>query len=658
MKEIIINVDNYNENSIKTIEGDNLSEVYKIYICKNKRRINLTNKIAIMAYVNEYGSKKSNILALNITNASQGEIELPITNVISNENGVYACQIAIYGENNFLEQTAPFSLIVENNIFSKISNSAINSSDFHILSEAIKTANEYSEKLKQGTEKIELQYASKLDLKANESDLVIERKRIDNIVSIPEGTPNAAELIDGRIGEDGTTYDNIGNAIRGQVKKINTFLVDIDDDLYKPSDNLFDYSKLITGKIPELRIGATKDDFSTLSNWRTTNYIPVTANEQYCVIRNKAITQQQFTVVYFKDGINIGYDNPASNPFTIKEGADHIYICTGNSDLFIEDKTSVKKHEVDIDLSFKPFGKERQFALKDTVKETGVYIENSNYHHFVKFGDKYLIRTFKREGANNLFQFSSLSIGNVTKKGVTITKKIADNGTDIVGPISIMRQGTDSGGMWAGGYHDVGVAGSRFPTAQQESLKVTINGIDVTNVEGLHYGVVNITTKNKIYFPQTIVGSNLDSAIQSILETRNYTLNDKMNVNVKLDILQDTRVICYYGLQAVRIGFDNIFLPNDEKNIVFNEMNSDYWIEKPNRKVIMGSKDFTYELILKEYGLGNFNHNSGVSSYKFGSLPQNTRKYYQVLIAGDYEHTFLKKGTSLYWEGVYNIYPN
>lgn len=172
MKEIKINVDNYNENSIKTIEGDNLSEVYKIYICKNKRRVNLTNKIAIMAYVNEYGNKKSNILALNITNSAEGEIELPITNVISNENGVYACQIAIYGENNFLEQTAPFSLIVENNIFSKISNTAINSTDFHILSEAIKTANEYSEKLKEGTENIELQYVKKLNKKLDKDGIV------------------------------------------------------------------------------------------------------------------------------------------------------------------------------------------------------------------------------------------------------------------------------------------------------------------------------------------------------------------------------------------------------------------------------------------------------------------------------------------------------
>lgn len=206
MKEIIVNVDNYNENSIKTTEGDNLSEVYKIYICKNKRRVNLTNKIAIMAYVNEYGNKKSNILALNITNASQGEIELPITNVISSENGVYACQIAIYGENNSLEQTAPFSLIVENNIFSKISNTAINSSDFHILSEAIKTANEYSEKLKQGTENIELQYADKLNL-FNSQLSEIAQQRL-NVISLGLH-PDTGEDVTEKLQELINSYKNL-----------------------------------------------------------------------------------------------------------------------------------------------------------------------------------------------------------------------------------------------------------------------------------------------------------------------------------------------------------------------------------------------------------------------------------------------------------------
>lgn len=262
MKEIIVNVDNYNENSIKTIEGDNLSEVYKIYICKNKRRIDLTNKIAIMAYVNEYGNKKSNILALNITNASQGEIELPITNVISSENGVYACQVAIYGENNSLEQTAPFSLIVENNIFSKISNTAINSSDFQILSEAIKTTNAYGEKLKQGTENIELQYASILNTKANESDLIVQKRRIDNIISLPQGsTTGDAELSDGRIGVNGVVYANIGDAIRKQIKDV--------------TNGIGNCKKVVWNEGGFININTRTGSIVESDNWKYTNLIDV-----------------------------------------------------------------------------------------------------------------------------------------------------------------------------------------------------------------------------------------------------------------------------------------------------------------------------------------------------------------------------------------------
>lgn len=260
MKEIIVNVDNYNENSIKTTEGDNLSEVYKIYICKNKRRIDLTNKIAIMAYVNEYGNKKSNILALNITNAAEGEIELPITNVISSENGVYACQIAIYGENNSLEQTAPFSLIVENNIFSKISNTAINSSDFNILSEAIKTTSEYAEKLKEGTENIELQYANKLheinsqlEYKATTKEVDIERKRIDLLVKVDaEKTEGNSELLDIRIGEDGVSYNAAGDAVRSQFKKVNEKINNVTPQMttfIQCSKNLFNKDTVIDNKI-------------------------------------------------------------------------------------------------------------------------------------------------------------------------------------------------------------------------------------------------------------------------------------------------------------------------------------------------------------------------------------------------------------------------
>ena len=62
---------------------------------------------------------------------------------------------------------------------------------------------------------------SSLDSKANQTDLIIERNRIDNLVKLPEGsTTGDAELIDGRIGADGEVYTNIGSAIRTQISNI------------------------------------------------------------------------------------------------------------------------------------------------------------------------------------------------------------------------------------------------------------------------------------------------------------------------------------------------------------------------------------------------------------------------------------------------------
>ena len=61
--------------------------------------------------------------------------------------------------------------------------------------------------------------------KATKLEVDIERKRIDSFTSLTQGsTTGDAELIDGRIGVDGTVYDNIGSSIRNQVNCINTDL--------------------------------------------------------------------------------------------------------------------------------------------------------------------------------------------------------------------------------------------------------------------------------------------------------------------------------------------------------------------------------------------------------------------------------------------------
>lgn len=146
-----INVDSYNNEGIKTIKGNNNAEIYKLYILKNKRRLSLVGKNVKLGYVMAGTTKGDVIENLNITNAEQGEITFPITNRISKQDGVYSCQLAIYGADGFLEHTATFGLTVEANIFTKIAGEIADSKDFTYLENILDKASKLSEKLKENT---------------------------------------------------------------------------------------------------------------------------------------------------------------------------------------------------------------------------------------------------------------------------------------------------------------------------------------------------------------------------------------------------------------------------------------------------------------------------------------------------------------------------
>lgn len=80
---------------------------------------------------------------------------------------------------------------------------------------------------------------SQIKEKASQTDLEVERARIDNFTKLTEGsTTGDAELIDARIGVDGVTYDNLGSAIRTQIQNLE------EDVEYNATGWNLDYNKV------------------------------------------------------------------------------------------------------------------------------------------------------------------------------------------------------------------------------------------------------------------------------------------------------------------------------------------------------------------------------------------------------------------------------
>ncbi|SQB35248.1 Domain of uncharacterised function (DUF2479) [Clostridium perfringens] len=185
MKEIYINADDYNSDSIKTIQGNNNAEEYKIYLQYDNEKIDLTGKTVNLAFLKNGSTEGDIIENLNVTNPKEGEITLKITNKISKRNGTYSCQLAILGEGDFLEHTATFTLTVENNIFSDITKAIADSKDFTYLERILEEASKLSEKLKENT-------SSATNANSNLESNIIEANNINS--KLLENTSTATSL--------------------------------------------------------------------------------------------------------------------------------------------------------------------------------------------------------------------------------------------------------------------------------------------------------------------------------------------------------------------------------------------------------------------------------------------------------------------------------
>lgn len=123
----------------------------------------------------------------------------------------------------------------------------------------------------------------------NTSDIDVERKRIDNIAKLPEGsTAGDAELADIRVAADGTSYDTAGESVRGQINQIDqkyeketsSLKEDLDDCLKVKylelkQDNLFNIDNLTVG------VCDSDGSFTDNTQYRRTDYEFVKSNTTY-----------------------------------------------------------------------------------------------------------------------------------------------------------------------------------------------------------------------------------------------------------------------------------------------------------------------------------------------------------------------------------------
>lgn len=501
--------------------------------------------------------------------------------------------------------------------------------------------------------------------KTAEDAVKVEKARIDNLVS--GATAGDEELIDIRVGADGTTYDTAGDAVRAQDKyfssAINRIAVDniydaasqnaetITDNAYIQAGTLIaNGNYFVTAPIDVSRYAGRKLYFNVPLHASAVEAARVScfdANGEYLtndgLAENEGANALSYTVP-----LNAGYIRLSVYKYA------YWNIEQVNKAFMIL--------SADVEVGLFPYGSKLLLSPEypSDHKKMAVDVDGTNINITVPSGTKHLhYKLGHFQNSKNAF-FDFLSIGATEERNALPKSETAlfVNGSDFFGPYIVRALNNANGDMpdslnFTGASHAYSgnTEGNTNATGRSVVEAILLDGVKCTKYSG-HCNTLDVYWTNYVQATNT---KKADGTGREVLK-ENYHLHfDGVSFEIENDItaLEEIEIVRYYGLQIGHgvTGYNyNISYVGSRNNIVSAKGNSKS-SDINCREIFIQRTDAPIECRfgLHPVGLGTFYRNSWYSAFD-----TDYGKSYFFLVNSD-EKCPMAKNQQVNFKGYYKF---
>lgn len=260
-------------------------------------------------------------------------------------------------------------------------------------------------------------------------------------------------------------------------------------------------------------------------------------------------------------------------------------------------------------------------------------------------------------GVNNLPQISEISYITNSDRNLkpadlycdgTNTKK---SNTDWIGPYQLIASGGEEVTSYdfTGGWHGYDGGGTGSPTARCHNIEIYADNRKITYIDGVIacYSLTVVVT-NYIQAMNTKIADGSGKEVLKEIVTYQFE-NDRLNVSVQGEALEQLRIATYYGMQVPMYGYKVKYVTGDSMIATYDFAEQSTCETKCDAIIAIDRNNDSVTAILYPIGLGN-------QAFKAQSLPYaftSTSKAYYFMVNGS--PCVMNVGDIFYWKGCYKF---